>query len=116
MALLNNGICFEAVILASHEAAIQYEIMKVSPLDGICQNLAPNSSQSPHIPKHLISLLYILWVPESSEVINSSNLNISTEFPRQVDFEREPTHFLVGGRKPPWQSLEAQIMCVPIQA
>ena len=31
-----------------------------------CQNLAPKSSQSPRVPKHLISLLYILLVPETS--------------------------------------------------
>ena len=31
-----------------------------------CQNLAPKSSQPPRIPKHLISLLYILLVPETS--------------------------------------------------
>ena len=49
---------------------------------GACQKLALKSSQSLRVLKHLISLLYILLVPETSWTINSSILNISTDFPR----------------------------------
>ena len=82
-----GGLSFCPKICSSSEVGVLLKSLGHCALKGdfpffveaVRQNLAPKSSQSPRVPKHLISLLYILLVPETSWIINSSILNISTQ-------------------------------------